>query len=25
VLSVELPDSPSGTLLYHRGRYSHLA
>jgi flavin reductase len=25
VLSVELPDAPSGTLLYHRGRYSHLA
>jgi flavin reductase (DIM6/NTAB) family NADH-FMN oxidoreductase RutF len=25
VLSVELPDSPGGTLLYHRGRYSHLA
>jgi flavin reductase (DIM6/NTAB) family NADH-FMN oxidoreductase RutF len=25
VLSVELPDAPGGTLLYHRGRYSHLA
>ena len=25
VLAVELPDSPAGTLLYHRGRYSHLA
>jgi flavin reductase (DIM6/NTAB) family NADH-FMN oxidoreductase RutF len=24
VLAVELPDSPAGTLLYHRGRYAHL-
>ena len=24
VLAIELPDSPSGPLLYHRGAYTHL-
>ena len=24
VLSIDLPDSPAGPLLYHRGGYTHL-